>query len=92
MQPSHYSQLTFNQRRQVRLLYVAEQDKKCWYCKSDLEKDPPQNILDKKITLSLFPKGFLDNPVHLHHDHDTDLTIGAVHAYCNAVLWEYEGQ
>ena len=32
------------------------------------------------------------HPIHLHHDHDTDLTIGAVHAYCNAILWEYHNE
>lgn len=31
-------------------------------------------------------------PVHLHHDHKTGLTIGAVHAKCNAVLWQYYGE
>jgi len=30
--------------------------------------------------------------MHLHHNHETDMTEGAVHAYCNAVLWQYEGK
>jgi hypothetical protein len=34
----------------------------------------------------------LKSPIHLQHDHDTGLTEGAVHAYCNAVLWQYEGR
>jgi hypothetical protein len=28
----------------------------------------------------------------LHHCHQTGLTIGAVHAKCNAVLWQYHGE
>ena len=52
---------------------------------------------DKAISLPanydrLFPESFFKYPVHLHHSHDTGKTIGAVHAYCNAVLWEYYGQ
>lgn len=90
--PTYYSQLTIEDKRTVRLLYIEEQEHRCWYCNSNIEKDPPKRILDKPITLRLFPEGFLKNPIHLHHDHDTDLTIGAVHAYCNAVLWEYYGQ
>jgi hypothetical protein len=40
----------------------------------------------------LFPELFLKYPVHLHHSHVTGLTIGAVHAYCNAVLWVYHDE
>lgn len=92
MQSKHYSKMTPAERRAMRLLYIEEQGGECWYCHSNLEKEPPKRIVEKKINWSAFPKGFLNNPVHLHHDHNTDLTIGAVHAYCNAVLWEYFGQ
>jgi len=44
------------------------------------------------IKKSLFPRGFFGYPIHLHHSHDTGMTIGAVHAHCNAVLWQYEGE
>ena len=44
------------------------------------------------ITNSLFPPNFFKWPVHLHHSHDTGMTIGAVHARCNAVLWQYHGE
>jgi hypothetical protein len=30
--------------------------------------------------------------IHLQHCHKTNMTEGAVHAYCNAVLWQYEGK
>jgi len=39
-----------------------------------------------------FPKGMFNYPIHLHHCRKTDLSIGAVHAYCNAVLWEYHNE
>lgn len=53
---------------------------------------PPEKITSKPINWKLFPKEFLKNPIHLHHSHDTDMTLGAVHAYCNAVLWQYHGE
>jgi len=58
-----------------------------------LRYGPPEFLsLEKRIDWDLFPPGFLKNPVHLHHNHDTGMTIGAVHAYCNAVLWQYYGE
>lgn len=90
--PVLYSTLSTKERREVRSRYVAKQNGKCWHCKSDLDKDPPPEILEKTIIWSIFPKGFLNYPVHLHHNHNTNLTIGAVHAYCNAVLWQYHGE
>jgi len=36
-----------------------------------------------------YPSGFFDHPIHLHHDHDTGMTVGAIHAYCNAVSFDY---
>lgn len=90
--PTNYSALTPQQRREVRERYVRIQQGKCWYCKGDLNKDPPQHIKSKWIYWKLFPPNFLKYPIHLQHNHDTDLTEGAVHAYCNAVLWQYEGR
>jgi hypothetical protein len=49
-------------------------------------------VTSKPINWKLFPENFLMYPVHLQHDHNTNLTEGAVHAYCNAVLWQYEGR
>jgi hypothetical protein len=42
--------------------------------------------------MRLFPKGFLNAPVHLHHSHVTNMTLGAVHGYCNGYLWQYLGE
>lgn len=88
--PVKYDSLQPRERRQVREEYVELQNGICMYCGSRLDKDPPDKILSKPIDLTLFPKGFLTYPVHLQHCHKTGLTEGAVHAYCNAVLWEYE--
>lgn len=90
--PQNYKMLNPRERREVRLYYIEVQDNECWYCKSNINEEPPGHILKKRIELRNFPPGFLQNPIHLHHNHNTDMTIGAVHAYCNAVLWEWHGQ
>jgi hypothetical protein len=90
--PTKYAKLTPQGRRAVRLEYMKLQDNKCWYCQGSLDEQPPERILKFKIDLKWFPPGFLDSPVHLQHDHETGLTEGAVHGYCNAVLWEYYGR
>lgn len=88
--PVVYDKLSSNGRRAVRAEYVRQQKNKCWYCEEDLFQEPVK-IREKytKINLKNFPEGFLDKPIHLQHNHNTGLTEGAVHAYCNAVLWEY---
>ena len=89
--PVDYEDLTWQERREARQQYILEQKGMCWHCKAALSKDAPENIRDMKINWDLFPPQFLKHPIHLHHDHDTGWTIGAVHAYCNAVLWQYHG-
>ena len=90
--PTLYDNLTPAGRRRVRERYVQEQGGMCWFCKEDLDEEPPTKVTDKPINLRLFPPGFLKSPVHLQHDHVTGLTEGAVHGYCNAVLWQYMGR
>lgn len=87
-----YEAMNWKERKAVRLEYVKTQDGKCYYCKSDINAEPPADIRSKKINWSLFPPNFLKNPIHLHHSHKTGLTLGAVHARCNAVLWQYHGE
>jgi len=72
--------------------YVKRQKGKCYHCSGPLDQDPPASVLKQKIDWGLFPPHFLRYPVHLHHDHYTGITKGAVHAYCNAVLWQYYGE
>ena len=62
----------------------------CMYCQHSLKEPPPDYITSKYIDWSLFPQGFLNHPIHLQHNHKTKMTEGAVHNYCNAVMWQYE--
>ena len=87
--PVAYDNLPRGERRLVREQYIEEQKGLCMFCKTDLNVEP---VMDKKIKWDLFPPGFLAHPVHLQHDHNTGLTEGAVHAYCNAVLWQFHGR
>ena len=90
--PIYYDDASPTRRRAIRKRYVIEQGGVCYYCKSHLDEDPPKEILNKKVNKRLFPKSFFNWPVHLHHSHDTGLTLGAVHCYCNAILWQYHGE
>jgi hypothetical protein len=90
--PADYTKLTQPQRREVRLQYIKEQNNLCMYCGETLYEGAPERITKKPITWGLFPPGFLDHPIHLQHCHKTNMTEGAVHSYCNAVLWQYEGR
>lgn len=92
MEPVRYDLLTQPERARVRSLYVEEQGGLCAHCKSALGQEPPQVIRSKRIDWRRFPPNFRKWPVHLHHSHKTGLTIGAVHALCNAVLWQYHGE
>lgn len=90
--PINYTKLTSQQRREVRLQYIQLQENKCFYCKHDLGKPAPEYITSKTINWKLFPQNFLQYPIHLQHCHKTGMTEGAVHNYCNAVMWQYEGR
>jgi len=85
-----YNKLTLQDRRILREQYIKQQGGKCLYCGCRLTSNPPKEVTDKKINWSLFPTNFLRYTVHLQHNHETGLTEGAVHAYCNAVMWQYE--
>jgi hypothetical protein len=87
--PIKYSETPAWRRRLVRQHYIQLQNNLCYWCKQPLDKPAPPKIQSMLINLQLFPTGFFDHPVHLHHCHKTDLTQGAVHALCNAVLWQY---
>lgn len=90
--PVNYELLTPKQKREVREQYVKEQGGLCFYCKQPLAGPPSVRALELDTDLRLFPPGFMKHPVHLQHCHNTGMTEGAVHAKCNAVLWEYEGR
>lgn len=90
--PIRYSHHSIPERRRVREQYVELQGGLCCHCKTPLAGPPPEEVTCLPIKWSLFPKGFLNHPVQLHHDHETDLTIGAIHGHCNAYLWQYHGE
>lgn len=92
MKPVIYSLLSPSERRRIRELYIIEQGGLCMYCKGSLSERPPKEMRKKPIKWALFPPNFLKYPVHLQHDHETGLTEGAVHALCNAILWQYHGR
>ena len=87
--PVKYDSLSSYKKRIVREEYVLAQNGKCAHCGEDLSGKPSTSVRKMKVTRSLYPPNFFKWPVHLHHSHETGLTIGAVHAVCNAVLWEY---
>lgn len=90
--PIDYTELEWWERKEVREQYVREQQNMCYYCDERLDQEAPEYIRDKKVDWDLFPKGFLDYPIHLQHCHKTGMTEGAVHNYCNAVMWCEEGR
>lgn len=90
--PTDYTKLSITDKRIVREQYIILQKNKCMYCNKSLFLSPPSSILSKPINWNLFPPNFLKHPIHLQHNHDTNMTEGVVHAYCNAVLWQYENK
>lgn len=90
--PVAYSTISSYMRKQVREQYVREQNGLCYWCMEPLGGNPHKNIQDAPLNLKLFPPGFLRHSVHLQHNHDTDMTEGAVHARCNGVMWQYHNR
>lgn len=90
--PAVYGDLTWQERREVRNEYVRLQRGVCRHCGEPLDGKPSGKVASMRINWRLFPPNFMKHPIHLHHSHDTGLTIGAVHNRCNAVLWQYHGE
>lgn len=92
VRPVNYKSLGWLERRRVREEYITDQRGKCAHCGGPLNEVPPAAVTRLRIDWRRFPKNFTRHPVHLHHSHITGMTIGAVHALCNAVLWQYHGE
>lgn len=90
--PINYDESHWTIRRKAREEYIKRQEGKCFFCKEPLNSDPSEDVKYLWINKDLFPDNFFDHPVHLHHSHETGMTIGAVHCLCNAVLWQYHGE
>lgn len=92
MEPVDYTKLDWRERKNVRLSYIEAQNGNCCYCGDPLDGLARIDVALKKVNKNLFPETFWNHPIHLHHDHKTGMTIGAVHNQCNAVLWQYHGE
>ncbi len=90
--PVRYDELEYWQRKEVRLQYIDQQGGLCMYCGKSLDGPPCEDVTKKPVNWKLFPDNFLKHPIHLQHCHKTGMTEGVVHAYCNAVLWQYHGR
>lgn len=91
--PVNYDNLEWWERKLVREEYIKIQEGLCYHCKTPLSVPVPEEVISRApINRILFPKSFFKHPVHLHHDHNTGMTLGAVHHYCNAYLWQYLGE
>jgi hypothetical protein len=90
--PVRYDSLTPDQRVRVRRLYITLQNGKCQHCGEPLNGEPPIEVRSYPMAESSFPHSFFSYPIHLHHDHVTGMTVGAVHARCNAYLKRYQGK
>lgn len=92
--PVDYTRLDWRkgETRAVREEYVRRQKGKCYWCGEPLSCEPSSDVLDAWVDWSLFPDGFQRHSVHLQHNHTTNMTEGAVHMRCNAVMWQYHGR
>ena len=92
--PQRYRDLNSNQRRKLRDQYVERFGGRCLYCDGQLDDKPHKFVRESAndIEWDNLPggkEGFLSNPVHLHHDQETGLTLAPVHALCNAHSWHF---
>ena len=87
--PARYSRCSPGERVLVREEYEHRQGGICPFCLQPLVSDPPPVIQRLPVDKVRWPPEFFKHPVHLHHIHRTDLTVGAYHARCNAVLAAY---
>ena len=87
--PRYYDAMTTDERREAREEYAHRQDGACWFCGHPLAEKSPLELKRVDVNWFRFPSKFLAYQVHLQHDHKTGLTEGAIHAYCNAVSFDY---
>lgn len=90
--PVDYNKLTQYERKLVREEYIRRQKNKCMWCSQPLSGPPSKDVDGAFINMKLFPPNFFGSPVHLQHCHKSGLTEGAVHARCNAYMWQYENR
>lgn len=87
--PADYNSLSPAARRAAREQYAEQQGGKCMWCGAPLGGRPAES---RPVNRRLFPAGFFAHSIHLQHNHRSGKTEGAVHAHCNAVMWQYHGR
>ncbi len=90
--PTVYDKIPLSERYKIREEYIKLQGGRCYHCNNLLSNLPNDEVRHKMINRRLYPPSFFKHPVHLHHNHVSGMPIGAVHNYCNAVLWEWQGE
>lgn len=90
--PINYDKSPWFMRKKAREQYVIEQNGMCQHCGRPLNGTPSAHVQNSYINKKLFPSTMFKYPIHLHHNRKTGMTIGAVHARCNAYMWQYLGE
>lgn len=81
--PILYSQTHPQVRKEAREQYIVEQGGKCCHCQEPLDGEPSAEVRSKWVNWRLFPRGFRQHPVHLHHDHSTDGPYTCISTPCS---------
>ncbi len=81
-------------KRELRDEYTRSFGGRCLYCFEKLDDEPNSFVRDSADDIEWDDspgrkEGFLKNPIHLHHDHETGLTLASIHALCNAHSWHF---
>jgi len=83
--PIKYSSLSGERLSAVKEAYTCLQRERCWLCGNNLW-DLPKYIVENPKLMGLCGNQLAEHsPLHLHHDHDTGLTLGVTHAECNII-------
>ena len=84
--PTKYSSLSGERLSAVKEAYICLQRERCWLCGNNLWGLPKYIVENPKLMALCFNKLAEQMPYHLHHDHDTGLTLGVTHAECNIII------
>lgn len=83
--PTKYSSLSGERLSAVKDAYICLQRERCWLCGDNLY-ELPKYIVDNPNYMGLCYNQLAEQtPLHLHHNHDTGLTLGVAHAECNII-------
>ena len=84
--PTKYSSLSGERLSAVKEAYICLQRERCWLCGNNLY-ELSKYLVDNPKLMPLCGNELAERyPLHLHHDHDTGLTLGVTHAECNIII------